>query len=121
MLTQAAVKTISTSPVWGVGAGNFIPVAAPFIRQPVHNIYLLLAAEVGIPLTLMIILGLLKKIVQLIKVANYLLATALLSVAAIGMVDHYWVTLQQNILLVVVLLATVTIVSDVKNSHRWGS
>ncbi len=120
ILSQVAVKTIAVSPLWGVGLGNFIPAAAPFIRQPVHNIYLLLAAELGLPVTVVLILELSKKIVYLIKLPNYLLATAVLGVVAIGMVDHYWLTLQQNVLLLVVLGATVTITLHAENSYRWG-
>jgi len=54
-LNAAAIKLWQSSPLFGVGLGNFLvrlPEALPtrtiYFLQPVHNIYLLLLSEVGI-------------------------------------------------------------------------
>lgn len=90
---------------FGVGLNNFIPnlvkVSNKFINawelQPVHNIFLLVFSETGI-------LGLLA--------FGYLLLAGLttnsyglIAVLFSGLSDHYWLTLQQNMLLFTYVLA----------------
>ena len=52
---QAALDFIKKSPILGIGLGNFVSILAetynklpPWIFQPVHNIYLLIASETGV-------------------------------------------------------------------------
>lgn len=55
--TEVAWSMIKAQPVLGVGAGNFVPVMHTWVGlkppawvfQPVHNLYLLIAAESGVP------------------------------------------------------------------------
>ena len=100
---------IHKSPIVGVGLGAFIPAAATY--QPVHNIYLLLASELGIPAFLVI--GYLA-LENYLKIKSWKLKIAILVLATTGLVDHYWLTLHQNTLLLVILIAYAY-------SHRWGS
>ena len=95
----------------GVGLGNFVNFV-PTIRQPVHNIYLLLIAELGLPAASVLIIGFLK---YLYKIENWKLKIATLSILVTGLVDHYWLTLPQNILLLVVMLAAVKIMDNAVN------
>lgn len=102
-LMVQATEVILRFPVGGVGWGNFV-YWVPTIRQPVHNIYLLAMAQLGIPATLWILLKLIR---WLKSVSRWNLALAVMGILITGMVDHYWLTLHQNILLLVVLLALV--------------
>ncbi len=115
VLNQKAIETIKNNPVFGVGLGNSVSLL-PSLRQPTHNIFLLLASELGLPVVLIIGYLIIK---NLLKIKNFsrsasessILKIAILVVIATGMADHYWLTLHQNILLLVVLLALVKIQS----------
>ena len=100
---------ILKSPILGVGLGNFLP--ATGLYQPVHNIYLLLTSELGIPVVLLIGYWIIK---NSLKIENWKLKIAILVVLATGLIDHYWLTLHQNTLLLVILIAYAY-------SYRWGS
>lgn len=116
VLNQLSLKAVASAPLLGVGLGNFIPTVVPFIRQPVHNIYLLLLTELGIPTGLVIIYLFFKKLRSTYMQKNLPMFIALAVIATIGLVDHYWITLQQNLLLMVIVFAA-TIQSNVENSH----
>lgn len=104
-LIEASWKMIKSNFWFGVGLNNFIPnlvkVSNTFVNawelQPVHNIFLLVFSETGI-------IGLLS--------FGYLLLAGLttnslplIAVLFSGLSDHYWLTLQQNMLLFVYVLA----------------
>ena len=112
-LNLASIEMFEKSPLFGVGAGNFL-VNLPdyqknnqiFWFQPVHNIGLLLLSEIGI-------LGLLifgfkslffKTIKNLIKNNDKIMLLILGVIFLSGMVDHYWLTLPQNMWLLVLVL-----------------
>ena len=107
-LNQQAVQVIATHPIFGVGLGNFVA-QVPAVRQPVHNIYLLLMAELGIPAFVVLAFVVIKSFRRSWNIA-------ILVVLAIGLVDHYWITLHQNILLLVLLLAAAHLKSKHDNS-----
>jgi len=98
----------------GVGLGNFIPnlltknnlyPASPFLYfQPVHNIYLLIASELGIIGVLAFFWLITTALKQSLGKRSKALVFALLGVFIIGIVDHYWLTLQQTRLLFAALL-----------------
>jgi hypothetical protein len=87
----------------GIGLGVF-PAAVPssgvapavWWLQPVHNIYLLILTETG-ALGLFIFYFFASRI----KMINL----PILAIILTGFLDHYWLTLQQNIILAVVVLA----------------
>jgi len=103
-----SLQLIKTHPALGVGLGNFIPaqLELSFPRgqynflQPVHNIYLLVASEtglIGLVVFMVMVVYLIKK---LIKNLSYLsILYILYAILLLGLFDHYWLTLQQNMLL----------------------
>jgi len=111
-LNVAGLKMIKESSLFGVGLGNFL-VRLPefqnnngiFWLQPVHNILILVWSEIGIlGLSLMFLFfsenfsG--KKIKWIFKV---ILGVVIIS----WIVDHYWLTLPQNVWLLVLVLGLV--------------
>lgn len=107
-LIIVAIKMIKESLFLGVGAGNFLVrlpeygVRSPILwLQPVHNIYLFILSELG--LLGVLVLGWITEIYKL-KIKK--ITVELLPVMAIiltGMSDHYWVTLIQNMWLIVLV------------------
>lgn len=103
-LIKSAIAIIKENFWFGVGLNNFIPnlvkVSNTFVNawelQPVHNIFLLIFSEIGlIGFSLFIYI-----IASSFYITNYSLIVILLT----GLNDHYWLTLQQNMLLFVFVL-----------------
>lgn len=112
---QAALVLIQNQPLTGVGLGSSIPAlqslrlplsAAPLLSlQPIHNIFLLLAAEVGLVglLAFFWFVGVALRRAARDPTRN--LTLALLGIILTGSLDHYWLTLHQNRLLMTLVLA----------------
>ena len=106
-LTKNALVIFQQHPLFGVGLGNYLlgqnsfPSRYPyFFLQPVHNIFLLLLVEGGVMLMgYLIYLSWKKWGIKFIK--KHLLV--ILAVVITGLFDHYWLTLQQNLLLLPVV------------------
>ena len=106
-LIGAAGLMLRQSPVFGVGLGNFTVSLAKlgwknFGWQPVHNIFLLVLAELGLAGFAVVLL--------VIKSCKYRFSGKRLAfflfVLLTGLVDHYWISLGQNQwLLVMAILA----------------
>jgi len=102
-LNKSALKIISQSPIFGVGLGNFL-VKLPdylfnfWIIQPVHNIFLLVLAEMGIVGFSWLWIFLNKKIEW--KKFGWIWVVVILT----GMFDHYWLSLPQNLAIVGVVM-----------------
>lgn len=105
-LLKNSFNIIFQHPITGVGIGNYLIAQnqyaskfSYFFNQPVHNIFLLTIAELGIPLAIYItyILYLLYRGSKKILPPLYLL---LAPIFITGSFDHYWLTLQQNFLLI---------------------
>mgnify|MGYP001579916711 CR=1 FL=1 len=101
---------IYTNALTGVGLGNYVIAQESFpnlflglIGQPVHNVFLLAASEIGLP----IVLGLLFVLIKYLKTNryNYQISAVFFALFLTGMFDHYWVTLEQNWLLVAAVVA----------------
>ena len=109
-LVSLTLKIIRQSPFFGVGLNNFLPALSVLINQnenvywlqPVHNIFLLIAGEAGL-IGLFITVYLLKNFFEKRKI-NYFLSLAFLIVLLTGTTDHYWLTLQQNQILLTLLI-----------------
>lgn len=111
-LMMQSLTIISQHIFTGVGLGNYLlaQYAFPikysyFFLQPVHNIYLLFTAETGIGISVVVfarIFLVLKKYRRNMSVLLILLAVLLT-----GLSDHYWLTLQQNTLLLGVLFGII--------------
>lgn len=104
-LAKLAVSTTGKYPAFGVGLGNFVQLTTRFQFQPVHNIYLLAMSELGLPLFIVLSVVIIKSLRYLLDIENWTLKIAILVIALTGMVDHYWLTLSQNQLLLTLVLA----------------
>lgn len=100
-LVSDSFHIIAAYPITGVGPGNYLYAQAEFpqkyasfILQPVHNIVLLTIAELGIPIGLFVMYHVIRFAWKRKHVA-----LPIICIAATGMFDHYWLTLQQNWLL----------------------
>ena len=99
-LLKNSLIILSKYPLFGVGLGNYLLAQNQFVlkysffNQPVHNIFLLFLNEFGVFFSLFIFYQLFLFFKKRIFVF-YLLFTILLT----GLFDHYWLTLEQNFLL----------------------
>lgn len=100
-LIDSAISIIIWKPLLGTGLGNYLYAQAqyphPFstyFLQPVHNIVLLFISEAGL-LVGGTVLWLLGKNLQRC-LASFPFFLCILAVILTGMMDHYWLTLQQN-------------------------
>lgn len=107
-LLSSSLRIIKSHPVLGVGLGQYlyaqatIPNTYPyFFLQPVHNIFLLFLAQTGIVLGGVIVYIVWRYVWPQRKNTSFLLCLAM--VVSTGMFDHYWLTLQQNWLLLPVV------------------
>ena len=103
----AAWNMIKQSPSWGVGQGNFVLIFGQsydklqsWVWQPVHNVYLLIAAETGISGLLAFLAFLFLTIKSAWLQRKNLLVSCLLSLVSflliIGLFDHLTWDLQQG-------------------------
>ncbi len=106
-LIKSAISIIQQHLWFGVGPGNYlyaqswIPHPFPYhFLEPVHNIFLLFIAEAGLVASC-VGLFLWRKVIRnlLTGEARYLVLVIVIT----GMFDHYWLTQQQNMLLIPVL------------------
>lgn len=100
---QKSLAIIATKPLSGVGAGSYLIAQhnypqkfSTFFEQPVHNIFLLTGAQFGIPLSILLVTLIIRIIRVKIKQVSFFIP--LLVVILTGSMDHYWLTLQQNVL-----------------------
>lgn len=100
---QKSVHIISQKPLSGTGIGSYLiaqheyPQKYPFFfEQPVHNIFLLATAQVGIPFALLLFALIIRALGP--RMGELSFALPLFVVAGTGVIDHYWLTLQQNVL-----------------------
>lgn len=111
-LNVAAGNIIKNHLVTGVGLNNFIlflsksdiPLKVITNYQPVHNILLLVLTECGLIGLLGFIYIIFKSIKYSLEIRNLKFVIAILAILLTGLVDHYWLTLQQNLLLFAVVL-----------------
>lgn len=108
MLIDNAFILIKAHLVQGVGLGNYLiaqailPINLPYgIPQPVHNIFLLLISEVGVMISALIAAFAIFEFRRLWKLEIF--RVCLFVFLATASFDHYWVTLQQNTLLLGVI------------------
>lgn len=110
-LNRLAIKMFLSSPLVGVGLNNFIPNLSlftehePQIRfyQPVHNIYLLILAESGI-LGSSLFLYIIYRILRRYSPLSLYLFISFITILLLGLFDHYFLTLQQNQLLFILIV-----------------
>jgi hypothetical protein len=95
--------------IFGVGLNNFYfheilyqKNVTPILLQPIHNIYLMWFVQTGL-LGLIVATAFIRKIVGILSHRPFA-CFLLLSVAFCGIFDHYFITLQQGMLLFVFLI-----------------
>jgi O-antigen ligase len=108
-LNKTAIELFKQNFFFGVGFNNFLkllpffPTGKVFLIQPVHNIYLLVLSESGIfggLFFLSLFWVVLKKV---IIGKRFFLLLSLLVILISGFLDHYWLTLPQNLLLLALI------------------
>ena len=111
-----ALQMLKDHPLLGVGLNNFTVRMSEYgevsgwarFLQPVHNVYLLIAAETGI-LGLILFLCLLFSVFRLLwRSKNYLFLISLSQISFLCFVDHYFWSLQQTALLFWLLVGELT-------------
>lgn len=124
-LIDNSVEIIMHFPVFGIGLGNYLYAQATFpnkyssyFLQPVHNILLLYIAEVGMVIGGIILFFITKKVLPLLSNKAFLMCFAVILLT--GLFDHYWLTLQQNILITAVVFGLISaqalsIIKKIKN------
>jgi len=111
-LADIAGKIFSGSWITGVGLNNFVineisyagTSSGVWLLQPVHNIYLLLITEIGILGILLLYYFISLYFVRNIKTKNIWGILIIFFVLTTGLFDHYWFTIQQNMLLLSLFL-----------------
>ena len=124
LLIDATIKMIGKNPLFGVGLNNFLPALPNFYSsrqnvfyiQPVHNIPLLIIAEIGIPASLILFYFLIKLFYKTNFFGKMLLFEALL----VSMFDHYFLTVQQGQILLT-LVVTLSIIYASFNDKIKGN
>ena len=109
-LIKAAFFMISDNPLFGVGIGNFLPEVIKYYRplvffdiQPVHNIYILIASEIGMIGLFFFLSFMFALLFRAKKISLIILLFFLTS----GFFDHYYLTLIQGQLLFALITAIV--------------
>jgi hypothetical protein len=107
ILIKTSLKVWLSSPIIGVGWNNFVIAAVSFWKynypseiflQPVHNVFLLVLAETGL-IGLGVFVWMWLFFFQRRGIDRKILAAVLVT----GILDHYWLTLPQNWLLLAIV------------------
>jgi len=112
LLSEMSGQIFKTNFVLGVGLNSFISylpklntLRVPFwFLQPVHNIFLLFTVETGLVGISILFLAFFKYINYLIRNNKKDFIYILLIIFMTGFLDHYWFTLQQNMILMFLFL-----------------
>lgn len=112
LLSKTSGQLLTGSPVFGLGLNNFISsipslnaLRIPFwLLQPVHNIFLLFTVETGIVGMGIFFIFFNKYLTYLIHNSKSSYLYILLAIFLTGFFDHYWFTLQQNMILIFLFL-----------------
>jgi len=136
---ETALTTISRQPGLGLGINNFVweirdelYLLAPWMHQPVHNIYLLIAAETGLLGLVAFLMFIFLSIMSLRGVPPWrddeaisfisrnLFILLILSFLFIGLFDHFFLTLQQGQLLFWLVLGLIAAFSIASCQKEQG-
>jgi hypothetical protein len=111
-LMKNSLEIILNNQLVGVGMGSYLIEQAKFsskfylfFNQPVHNIFLLFIAETGLIIGGLILYQLINRLIQAhLKKEQWIL---ILVIILTGFFDHYWLTLQQNFLLIGLVIGVI--------------
>jgi len=111
-LMKNSVTIIMRYPIFGVGLGSYLIEQAKFssrfylfFNQPVHNIFLLFISETGLIIGGFLLYRLIDQLIQRRLTKNQWLL--ILVIIFTGFFDHYWLTLQQNFLLMGLVMGVI--------------
>ncbi len=113
-LVKNGFEIIKNYPLWGIGASQYVygidyyPVytAGGFLLlEPVHNIYILLLAEYGLVLGIPLVLCILYFLFRNFLKGELFLKYTVFGILIISMLDHYFITLPQGILLFLMVIS----------------
>jgi len=111
-LSFVSGKMIADKFLFGEGFNTFIVnipkfnygIQTTWLLQPVHNIYLLTFAETGIVGLLLLSYFLFKIINHFLQKRRWTYLAVFIFILITGLSDHYWITIQQNLLFVSLFL-----------------
>lgn len=110
---------VGLRPWLGLGAGNFVdwfrgvqPELPSWFYQPVHNLYLLIATEVGLPALIVFLFFLGSTVFSVLRRRRWFPAGLLLIFLVFGLFDHFFWTLPQGQLIFWLTLGWVGPVRD---------
>ncbi|MEK7109859.1 MAG: hypothetical protein AAB876_01410 [Patescibacteria group bacterium] len=111
-LMKNSVTIIMHYPIQGVGLGSYLIEQAKFssrfylfFNQPVHNIFLLFISEIGLIIGGFLLYRLIDRLIQRrLTKGQWLLIFVIIFT---GFFDHYWLTLQQNFLLMGLVMGVI--------------
>lgn len=118
-LNNLSLSLIKENLLMGKGLGNYVYKSEADLTkysyqfEPVHNIYLLLLAELGAPFLLLVLICIRRKI-SYIK-SNITVFLIVIYVLLTGAFDHYWITSHQNTLLLA-MIGSIVVVQSQKNT-----
>lgn len=120
-LLSNSMMIIFRHPLTGVGLGSYLIEQAKypskyylFFNQPVHNIFMLFLSELGFLLGGLIILLSFPTLKRIFKLNPYFV----LAIIFTGLFDHYWLTLEQNFLLMGLIMGVILFQSKLSGSDR---
>jgi len=113
---EKSLSIIAQKPFTGTGIGSYLIAQhdypqkfSTFFEQPVHNIFLLAIAQLGIPLSILLFFLICRLIKKNMRKMIFFLP--LLCILLTGSVDHYWLTLQQNVLVFAIVFGILGVAS----------
>lgn len=111
-LLESAWGMFQSAPLTGVGLGQFtahlpdfgVPSGLTLFLQPVHNIFVLIAAESGLPALTAFLLLLAAAFRETVLKRRWILTISLVQLLFLGFFDHYLYTFPQGLFLLSLIL-----------------
>lgn len=113
ILNLTSLKIFSDFPIFGIGPGKLLPALPNYFPpgywniQPPHNVFLLVLTETGIFGFTILLIGFLKIYPVLKRAPEF--SPGLIAVFSTSLLDHYWLTSQQNRIILGIYLGLVLI------------
>lgn len=121
ILGQSALKVFWAHPIFGVGPGKLLPTIPNYFPpgywniQPPHNIFILVLAETGVFGLVLLLTGV-SKIYSAAK-RNPMFFPGLIAVLSTSLFDHYWLTSQQNRIILGIYLG-LCLIGGFRGNHQ---
>jgi len=121
-LFPPTLEVLKNSWFAGIGLRQFVPQLAKYLPgnqlsyltlQPVHNVFLLIFTEIGFVGS-----AILMNIINHFKLSNPSRVKVISVLLLTGAVDHYWWTLPQNQLIIVLALALIVYDHELRRNHH---